>query len=570
MVAALLYLFVYYYFRLNEYCENANLINNGQIGFKKGCRTSDHILTLKGIINKYVYDNKQKVYTCFVDFKKAFDSIWQKALLYKLELNNINGKFLNLLKNIYKQTKCTVKINNKLTNFFKYEKGVRQGDPLSPTLFNIYINDLFEEIDKANCDSVTLNNLHQISSLMFSDDLIIISTSKIGLQNSLNALENYTKKWKLEINTKKTKCITFSKGNQKEKHQFKIYNKIIDNVNEYKYLGIVINKKGSFTTALDDLSCKAKRAIYAMNSKINIRFLSVKTLLKLFDSLICPILLYGSEVWEPFLNHDKDKWDTNPIEKIHTQFMKRILGLNRSTSTTLIRGDLGRFSLQSMIISRNLKYLKQIKKKKDETLVKQAFLYENSQSLNRVSFESTIIKFKNNLNNLLNEEIDVYNLSTKNLKNKIKLINCEDWKQKLSNSSKADTYKIFKNSPKYEKYFDHIKNIKHLKAFIKFRLSDHKLLIEEGRRKRPIIPRNQRLCESCHKLEDEIHFLIDCDRYKYDRIDMFKKITSEFPNFKDIKDSNSKFTFLMSQEDKNITILIASCVYNWFLIREGI
>ena len=55
-----------------------------------------------------------------------------------------------------------------------------------------------------------------------------------------------------------------------------------------------------------------------MNSKINLRFLSVKTLLKLFDSLICPILLYGSEVWEPYLNHDKEKWDNNPIEKVHT------------------------------------------------------------------------------------------------------------------------------------------------------------------------------------------------------------------------------------------------------------
>ena len=405
---------------------------------------------------------------------------------------------------------------------------------------------------------------------MFADDLILISTSKEGLQNSLDALENYAKKWKLEINIKKTKCITFSKGNQKEKHQFKINNQIIDNVKEYKYLGIVINKKGSFTAALDDLSCKAKRAIYAMNSKINIRFLSVKTLLRLFDSLICPILLYGSEVWEPFLNQDEDKWDTNPIERVHMQFIKRILGLNRSTSTVLIRGDMGRFSLQSLIISRNLKYLKQIKNKKDETLVKQAFIYENSRSASRVSIENTIIKFKNKLRILLDKEIDIYNLSTNSLKNKINFIYSQNWKQRLSNSSKADTYKIFKNQPKYEKFYDYIKNVKHLKSLIKFRLSDHKLLIEEGRRKRPIIPRNDRLCETCNKIEDEIHFLIDCRRYKNERTDMFNRINNEFPKFNDIKDSKSKFTFLMSQENNNITILIASCIHNWFQIREGI
>ena len=55
--------------------------------------------------------------------------------------------------------------------------------------------------------------MDKISALMFADDLILLSTSKTGLQNSLNVLENYTKRWKLEINYKKTKCITFSKSN---------------------------------------------------------------------------------------------------------------------------------------------------------------------------------------------------------------------------------------------------------------------------------------------------------------------------------------------------------------------
>ena len=195
---------------------------------------------------------------------------------------------------------------------------------LSPTLFNIYINDLFNELDKDNSDYVTLNDIDKISALMFADDLILISTSKSGLQKSLNALEKYTKKWKLEINYKKSKCITFSRSNHKEKHQFTINNQILENTNEYKYLGIIINKKGSFLPTLEDLnlSCKAKRAIYSINSKINIRFLSVKTLLKIFDSLICPILLYGSEVWESYLNQNDEKWDQNSIEKVHTQFIK--------------------------------------------------------------------------------------------------------------------------------------------------------------------------------------------------------------------------------------------------------
>ena len=82
----------------------------------------------------------------------------------------------------------------------------------------------------------------------------------------------------------------------------------------------------------------------------------------------------------------------------------------------------------------------------------------------------------------------------------------------LSNSSKADTYKVFKSAPKFEKCFDCIKNMRRLKAFTKLRLSDHNLMIEEGRRKRPMLPQNERLCDTCNKLEGEIHFLIECDR----------------------------------------------------------
>ena len=104
-----------------------------------------------------------------------------------------------------------------------------------------------------------------------------------------------------------------------------------------------------------------------MNSTINLRFLSIKSQIKLFDSLICPILFYGSEVWERFVNQSDDKWDNSEIEKVHTQFLKIILGVNRSTSNIMVRADLGRYPLRSRILSRNIRYLKQIKQKEDKT-----------------------------------------------------------------------------------------------------------------------------------------------------------------------------------------------------------
>ena len=72
--------------RLTSFSSKNNLVNKELIGFQKNARTSDPLLTLKTVVNKYVSDKKGKrLYTCFIDFKKAFDSVWHKGLFYKLE-----------------------------------------------------------------------------------------------------------------------------------------------------------------------------------------------------------------------------------------------------------------------------------------------------------------------------------------------------------------------------------------------------------------------------------------------------------------------------------------------------
>ena len=73
------------YERIVNFLKSENTINKSQIGFMRGNRSTDHILTLKSIVNKYVNDSKTKLYTCFVDFRKAFDSVNQQKLFYKLK-----------------------------------------------------------------------------------------------------------------------------------------------------------------------------------------------------------------------------------------------------------------------------------------------------------------------------------------------------------------------------------------------------------------------------------------------------------------------------------------------------
>ena len=114
---------------------------------------------------------------------------------------------------------------------------------------------------------------------------------------------------------------------------------------------------------INDLSNKATNAIFALKRKMNLKYINTKTKLKLFDYLITPILLYGSEIWGPYINQTSEKWDSNVIEKVHLAFMKSILGVNRSTANVLVRGELDRYSHKETCLVRNINYIKYINKK---------------------------------------------------------------------------------------------------------------------------------------------------------------------------------------------------------------
>ena len=83
-----------------------------------------------------------KLYACFVDFQKAFDSVIHPGLQVKLKELNINGKFYDIISSLYSKSKLCVRLGENRTDFFDSMVGVRQGDVLSPNLFKIFINNL--------------------------------------------------------------------------------------------------------------------------------------------------------------------------------------------------------------------------------------------------------------------------------------------------------------------------------------------------------------------------------------------------------------------------------------------
>ena len=194
--------------RIIEYLNENDLLCQEQIGFRKNYCTSDHVLMLKTLIDYYKSKNK-KIYSCFVDLSAAFDSIWHDGLIYKLIKMGISKNIVNVLPNMYSKISACVKTNDYLTDTFPCRVGTKQGCSLSPTLFNLFLNDLPPRLKIKQCHPTKLNG-KLLGSLLYADDLVILSESEKGLQTALNLLNKYCTTWRLKINTDKTKVMVNS------------------------------------------------------------------------------------------------------------------------------------------------------------------------------------------------------------------------------------------------------------------------------------------------------------------------------------------------------------------------
>ena len=119
-----------------------------QLGFCQQTQTADHLFSLHTCIEKYVKRDKRYLYSCFVDFKKAFDTVCRDALLYKLGTMGVQGKNFSCISYMHKHSKARLKIIHKLSESFDILCGTEQGHPVSPELFKMYIHKLSLELNE--------------------------------------------------------------------------------------------------------------------------------------------------------------------------------------------------------------------------------------------------------------------------------------------------------------------------------------------------------------------------------------------------------------------------------------
>ncbi|KAL5260785.1 hypothetical protein ACHWQZ_G010814 [Mnemiopsis leidyi] len=271
---------------------------SNQLGFCKEAKTADHIFTLTTCINKYL-GLKQRVYSCFIDFRKAFDSTSREALIYKLSILGIQGRFIDCMRHMYSHSRAKIKLLGKLSQALDVSVGTEQGHPMSPELFKIFLLGLSEDLN--NCAGAIVPQLNgvNISHLLWADDLVLLATDGPSLQILIDTVHNFCTRWGLTVNISKTAILIFNTSGRKLKEStgFTYGDTNIPSDNKYCYLGITLTLSGSLTLNMDNLRKKGLRAYFPLRNLVDIKALSVHALLKLFDALILPVISYGSQIW---------------------------------------------------------------------------------------------------------------------------------------------------------------------------------------------------------------------------------------------------------------------------------
>ncbi|KAI2656568.1 hypothetical protein H4Q32_029770 [Labeo rohita] len=152
------------------------------------------------------------------------------------------------------------------------------------------------QLEQSTAPGLTLQDKN-IKFLLYADDLVLLSSTPQGLQQHLDLLENYCQNWALAVNLKKTNIMVFQKKPrcQEHRHQFHLGSTTLEHTMQYIYLGLIITTSGSFSMAVNALKDKARRALYAIKKKFQNIEIPIPIWCKIFNSVVQPIALYGSE-----------------------------------------------------------------------------------------------------------------------------------------------------------------------------------------------------------------------------------------------------------------------------------
>ena len=268
-----------------------NIIAEEQAGFRRGRSTIEQIFNLRILCEKHL-QHQRNIYHVFIDFKKAFDRVWHEALWATMTKFNISGKLIETIQSLYENAMSAVLVQRTTGEWFHTSVGVRQGCLLSPTLFNIFLEDIMTHALENFNGTISIGG-RPITNLRFADYIDGITGEEDELTELVHNLDTAAAKFGMEIRAEKTKIMTHNGALQRD---ITIQGQKLETVEHLKYLGAIICDEGSrrkvHSRAAQTMAALARLKIIWKDKNIRI-----KHKIRVMRALVMTIFLYACETW---------------------------------------------------------------------------------------------------------------------------------------------------------------------------------------------------------------------------------------------------------------------------------
>jgi hypothetical protein len=324
--------------RMLEVIEEKQILRDQQFGFRARHSTTHQVMRIVETVSFRFNENKSTAMT-LLDIEKAFDSVWHEALIHKIHSYDFPMYLVKMISSFLSNRHSYVSTNEASSSSFLVTAGTPQGSPMSPPLFNLFMNSI--PVPRHCKIAIYADDTALISSIKNFDIEALVKRMELGLAE----IESEFSSWKIRLNSRKTESILFTKSlimqREQENHKISYNGKFLEWLPWVKYLGVILDSKLLLSKNIENNVAKAGKAMKILFPLLKKNScLPLKPKLTLYRSCIRPILTYACPVFanaaKTHLNKLQVLQNKNLRMVLNAPFRTRIQTLHKKASMPTI------------------------------------------------------------------------------------------------------------------------------------------------------------------------------------------------------------------------------------------
>lgn len=553
--------------RLVKFTEDNNMRAPSQAGFRPGLSTVHQLFTLQHFIDKG--GTQEPLYCCFLDLKSAYDMVSRPALWEVLQRLGVHGQMLAAIQSLYADSDVAVKVEGRCGERVTSSTGVKQGCPLSPTLFGLFVDGLHHYLrEKCPEDGPELGDGTRVPDLGYADDFVLMSRTPAGLQRLLNATTDWCTMVNMVISQVKSKVMVFGPPLVPCPDML-VHGERLEWVTSFKYLGILYTSQQGMHATCKQLG-KNMTVAWALLRRQYAKLecpAAVGLLLDLYQACVPPTGSYGCEVWAFLPMRPLESADRARLGAAHINMLRQIVGARTTISTAVLFAEIGVEPLDHVWWLRAAKFWNSLAELPPSSLYYRVALDSCADAVggNVKNWAGTLMKRLLSLGYALtirSDSLPVIDLDV--VRCRLHAQADEVWQELAlcprtcpSEGAARCTYLRWFARPHHASLrLSPLRlplGARAVRAFLRFRMGCHDLPVDAGRRVRPRVPRENRHCRRCGPPEvgDEQHIVFTCPAVAHIRV----KFAHLFQN-----PSHTMISFMWQADMVSVALFVNECV----------